>query len=59
MADTCKSRKELANELGVSNVTFDKLIAPIKGLINPDNKIKRLYLPKEVRVIWEYLGKLQ
>lgn len=51
-----KSRKQLAAEYGVSPITFDKKIQPLRILLSQGEKIKRIYFPKEVAIIYDFLG---
>lgn len=50
-----KTRKELLELYKISGHTFDQRIAAIKPLIST-GKRKRVYMPKEVRMVYEMLG---
>lgn len=50
-----KTRKELLELYKISGRTFDQRIKAIKPLMST-GKRKRVYIPKEVRMVYETLG---
>jgi transposase-like protein len=52
-----KTLQQLAHEYGVCTATFRKWIKPIKVLMNTEETRKRIYKPKEIKIIYEHLGK--